>query len=87
MKFVGLIDEAQHGSVSGRSTVTQLIQQQKDILHILENGENLRFLGAGLCPQIEFFDFWNRVFWLLKKSSFCQNARKKSLFRIAALNY
>ena len=43
----------------------------------------LRFLGPSLCPKIEFIDFWNRVFgknrvfWLLKKSSFCQNAQKK----------
>ena len=41
---VGLIDETQHGSISGRSTVTQLIQQQKDILDILENGDNLELI-------------------------------------------
>ena len=37
---VGLIDESQHGLVSGKSSVTQLIQQQKDILDILEDGDN-----------------------------------------------
>ena len=44
MVHVGLIDESQHGSISGRSTVTQLVQQQKDILDILENGDNLELI-------------------------------------------
>ena len=44
MVQVGLIDESQHGSISGRSTVTQFIQQQKDILDILENGDNLELI-------------------------------------------
>ena len=44
MVNVGLVDDPQHRSVSGRSTVTQLIQQQKDILDILEDGYNLEFI-------------------------------------------
>ena len=53
------------------------------------NGKIWGVLEASLWPKIEFFDFWNRVFGknrvfgLLKKSSFCQNAQKKSLQRMA----
>ena len=51
-----------------------------------ENGKIWGVLEASLWPKIEFFDFWNRVFGknrvfgFLKKSSFCQNAQKKSLY-------
>ena len=44
MVEVGLIDESQHGSVTGCSTVTQLIDQQNTILDMLENRDNMEII-------------------------------------------
>ena len=44
MPMVGLVDNTQHGSIAGRSTVTQLIEQQNTILNMLENGDNLEII-------------------------------------------
>lgn len=44
MTEIGMIDESQHGSVTGRSTVTQLINQQDTILNMLENGDNMEIV-------------------------------------------
>ena len=35
------MDPNQHGSRAGRSTLSQLLEQQDEILKALENGENL----------------------------------------------
>ena len=42
--LIGMIDDSQHGSVSGRSTVTQLLKQQDTILEMLEEGENMEII-------------------------------------------
>ena len=39
-----LVDINQHGALHGRSTLTQLLDQQQEILKILENGETVEVL-------------------------------------------
>ena len=41
LEFHGKLDPRQHGSRSGRSTLSQLLQHQDEILQALENGENI----------------------------------------------
>ena len=40
----GLVDINQHGALNGRSTLTQLLEQQEEILRILEHGERVEVL-------------------------------------------
>ena len=40
MEAVGMFDDSQHGSTKGRSTVSQLLDQQYTILEMLEDGDN-----------------------------------------------
>ena len=35
------MDQKQHGSRSGRSTLSQLLQHQDEIINALENGDNI----------------------------------------------
>ena len=51
----GMIDDTQHGSVSGRSTVTQLIKQQETILDMLEGGDNMEII------YLDFAKAYNKV--------------------------
>ena len=39
-----IIDDDQHGSTSGRSTVSQLLDQQEQILSMIEKGENAELI-------------------------------------------
>ena len=41
MEKNGMISAEQHGSTVGRSTVSQLLDQQMTILDMLENGDNV----------------------------------------------
>ena len=53
---VGLIDDAQHGSVAGRSTVTQLIDQQNTILNLLEQGDNMEIIYLDFAKAYDKID-------------------------------
>lgn len=44
MESVGMIDPSQHGSTKGKSTVTQLIDQQMLIVKMLESGDNVEIV-------------------------------------------
>ena len=39
-----IIDDDQHGSTSGRSTVSQLLDQQEQILSMIEEGDNAELI-------------------------------------------
>ena len=39
-----LVDSEQHGALNGRSTLTQLLEQQEEILKILEEGDTVEVL-------------------------------------------
>ena len=41
MEIIGMVSAEQHGSTVGRSTVSQLLEQQMTILDILENRDNV----------------------------------------------
>ena len=51
-----IIDINQHGSTKGRSTVTQLLQQQSDIFEILENGDNCEVLYLDFAKAYDKID-------------------------------
>ena len=40
----GLVDGDQHGALHGKSTLTQLLEQQEEILKILEDGDTVEVL-------------------------------------------
>ena len=55
LKICGLIDDDQHGSQSGRSTLTQLLVQQEAVLKMLEGGENVEIV------YLDFSKTYDRV--------------------------
>ena len=44
MVDIGMIDESQHGSTRGRSTLSQLIDQQNQILEMIDSGSNAELI-------------------------------------------
>ena len=56
MLRIGMIDELQHGGTKGRSTVTQLLEQQAKILEYLENGDNVEVIYLDFCKAYDKVD-------------------------------
>ena len=51
------MDEAQHGSRSGHSTLTQLLTQQDKILRLLEDGGNVDLIFLDFAKAYDKVDF------------------------------
>ena len=62
-----LVDVNQHGALHGRSTLTQLLDQQQEILKILENGEIVEVIYLNFSKA---FDSCNHSIMLRKMRNF-----------------
>ena len=52
----GMMDRNQHGSTKGRSTVTQLLEQQMTILNMLEEGANVEIIYLDFAKAYDKLD-------------------------------
>ena len=50
------MDQKQHGSRSGRSTLSQLLQHQDEIINALENGDNIDSIYLDFCKAYDKVD-------------------------------
>ena len=62
----GLLDSPQHGSRTGRSTLSQLIFQYDRVLKLLQNGKNVDFIYLDFAKTIDKVDLGILVIKLLK---------------------
>ena len=56
LEDIGMVDPAQHGSTKCRSTLTQLIEQQEEILKILEKGSNVDLIYLDFAKAYDKID-------------------------------
>lgn len=56
LELLGLMDDTQHGARSGRSIITQLLQQHQRILKILEQGSNVEVLFLDFSKAFDLID-------------------------------
>ena len=56
MTKIGMVDSEQHGSTVGRSTVSQLLDQQMTILEMLEEGDNVEIIYLDFAKAYDKLD-------------------------------